>query len=433
MIARLIALSSILSICSVVSGQSFNDDFSGPPAANFAASSSNWDAVWSQDGWTTAINAGGVSPNTDADGPGKFGSPADAFENAIVAGDQSWRDYAIETEFYVNDDDAVGIVFRYTSPSNFYVMVMSRDSMPGLNGIVEHLLQPQTRIYRVTDEAIVQLPSSPAQTAYLQDPLALQRLRVEVDRTSIRVWLASGDDEIDPTTEPTISVDDEGTSLPTNGRAGLYAFDMGEATVGGTFFASFRVESIDSDKDGKSNDQEYEAGTNPHDADSDDDGVIDGDEFAWDQDFDGDGLINALDWDADNDGLPDGLERGVTKANADTNMSAGHFKADEDPTTTTNPLDSDSDNGGVKDGDEDLNGNGRYEPKLGETDPNDGDDDVERKDGGVDVDTDLDTDSDRDTDNGAGAGANLGSLSGGPDCDCSAVGALGAARLLILP
>ncbi|WP_437335306.1 DUF3344 domain-containing protein [Sorangium sp. So ce394] len=129
----------------------------------------------------------------------------------------------------------------------------------------------------------------------------------------------------------------------------------------------------DTDGDGLSDALEEEIGTDPNDADSDDDGVLDGDEPNFSDDHDGDGLINALDPDSDNDGLFDGTELGRDCADAATDPEAGTCIPDADPTTTTNPLDADTDDGGVKDGDEDANHNGAID--AGETDPNDGDDD----------------------------------------------------------
>ena len=131
----------------------------------------------------------------------------------------------------------------------------------------------------------------------------------------------------------------------------------------------------DSDGDGLSDGDEVTAGTDPLDADSDDDGVRDGDEPRWDEDSDGDGLINALDPDSDNDGLLDGTESGVTEADLgpDTDVSKGNFREDADPSTTTDMLKSDTDDSGIPDGAEDLNKNGRLDP--GELDPNVVDDD----------------------------------------------------------
>jgi len=137
----------------------------------------------------------------------------------------------------------------------------------------------------------------------------------------------------------------------------------------------------DSDGDGLSDDLEFEFGTDPTDADSDDDGVVDAQERSWNEDSDGDGLINALDPDSDDDGLLDGTEMGVPlcSIHSDTDISKGNFVGDAEPCTTTDPLSADSDGAGFSDGEEDLNGNGRVD--RGETDPNDPSDDDSDGDG----------------------------------------------------
>ena len=132
---------------------------------------------------------------------------------------------------------------------------------------------------------------------------------------------------------------------------------------------------LDTDGDGLTDDYETLIGTDPLDADSDDDGVIDGLEPSPAEDSDGDGLINALDPDSDNDGLFDGTEMGFDCSDPDTDATAGNCTPDADAgATTTDPLDADTDDGGVSDGSEDTNLNGAIDP--GETDPNDPSDDV---------------------------------------------------------
>ncbi len=140
---------------------------------------------------------------------------------------------------------------------------------------------------------------------------------------------------------------------------------------------------MDADGDGLSDAFELAIGTDPNDADSDDDGVPDGQEPNPGDDTDGDGLINALDPDSDNDGLFDGTEMGFDCGNGDTDVSKGNCIPDGDQgATVTSPLDADTDDGGVSDGDEDTNKNGVVD--SGERDPNNGADDVE-----CDVDSDC--------------------------------------------
>jgi outer membrane protein OmpA-like peptidoglycan-associated protein len=93
------------------------------------------------------------------------------------------------------------------------------------------------------------------------------------------------------------------------------------------------------------------------DLDSDDDGRLNDEEGT--ADTDGDGLIDSLDPDSDNDGVRDGTEAGVTVPSQWTDVAAGNFLADADPTTTTDPKNPDTDGDGLKDGAEDVNVDGR--------------------------------------------------------------------------
>lgn len=173
-------------------------------------------------------------------------------------------------------------------------------------------------------------------------------------------------------------VDDDSDGVADNMSNDSMPADFGGATPPKTL--------TDTDGDGLPDALETELGTNPNDADSDDDGVMDGAELRPGTDSDGDGLINALDPDSDNDGLFDGTEMGVTTPHADTDLANGNFVADADPASKTNPLNRDTDNGGVADGNEDTNRNGAVD--AGETDPTVAADDV------APVDTDMDGISD---------------------------------------
>ncbi|MEQ9061232.1 MAG: hypothetical protein RLW61_17615 [Gammaproteobacteria bacterium] len=132
--------------------------------------------------------------------------------------------------------------------------------------------------------------------------------------------------------------------------------------------------------------------TDPLDLDTDDDGLADGVEDAnangrLDPPEAGPALLTAnstppetdpTNADTDGDGIQDGTELGITAPIADpdgpgplkgTNLAV--FVPDADPTTQTDPLATDSDGDGIPDGVEDANGNGAYEPALGEFDPTD--------------------------------------------------------------
>ncbi len=127
--------------------------------------------------------------------------------------------------------------------------------------------------------------------------------------------------------------------------------------------------NLDSDGDGLSDALENAIGSKPQDADSDDDGVIDGKEPNPTDDADGDGIFNILDSDSDEDGLYDGTEMGLGCDNKDTDPDALSCQADEDAgATTTSPLIPDTDKGGALDGAEDSNQNGVVD--MNERDPN---------------------------------------------------------------
>ncbi len=137
--------------------------------------------------------------------------------------------------------------------------------------------------------------------------------------------------------------------------------------------ATIDIAENDTDRDGLPDELESRPGscTDPFDADSDDDGISDGDE-----DANHDGVLDATETnpcnpDSDGDGLQDGTEMGLTSNDIGPDTDIGVFQADLDPTTVTDPLSADSDQDGLMDGEEDVNKNGLKEP--GELDPLDDD------------------------------------------------------------
>ena len=135
----------------------------------------------------------------------------------------------------------------------------------------------------------------------------------------------------------------------------------------------------DSDGDGLFDDVEFSSGTNPFDADTDDDGLVDGNTGS--EDLNANGIVDQGETDpratdTDGDGIMDGTEKGLTEPETDdTNISAGFFVADADPSTTTDPTDADTDDDGILDGNEDKNHDGLIDTFTGETDPGNPDSD----------------------------------------------------------
>ena len=98
----------------------------------------------------------------------------------------------------------------------------------------------------------------------------------------------------------------------------------------------------DSDNDSLTDLVEDQQGTNPYDADTDNDGINDADDGSSDDDHDG--FINALDRDSDNDSVPDSVEAG------DDNLMTPPIDTDGD--TFPDYLDLDADADGLIDGSE---------------------------------------------------------------------------------
>ncbi len=118
---------------------------------------------------------------------------------------------------------------------------------------------------------------------------------------------------------------------------------------------------LDADGDQLTLSEERYLFSDPGDADSDDDGVLDGAD------------PGPVTCDSDHDGLPDGLELGVQIPGPSTDVDVGCFVADADPSTRSDPTDADSDDGGLPDGLEDVDHDGAIGPF--ETDPSDPSDD----------------------------------------------------------
>lgn len=139
---------------------------------------------------------------------------------------------------------------------------------------------------------------------------------------------------------------------------------------------NFQLDYTDSDGDGIVDVVEDRAGacTDSWDADTDNDGIADGDEDANHNGVVDAGETDPCKADTDGDGMQDGTELGITSPVADPDgdgpiegTDVTIFIPDADPSTTTDPRNADTDGDGLKDGQEDANFNGKVDD--GETDP----------------------------------------------------------------
>ncbi len=181
---------------------------------------------------------------------------------------------------------------------------------------------------------------------------------------------AAGNDAFDASVdELTVFLDPDGDGVPTEDEI-LNGTDPGDA---------------DTDDDGLSDGEELEGPdgipgsgdeTDGRDADTDDDGLSDGAELAGPDGFPGTpDDTDPLNDDTDGDGIIDGIERGVA-AGVDPGTSDGgvpylgtdpSVALDADPSTTTDPNDADTDGDGLLDGEEDVNGDGASPNTIGDT------------------------------------------------------------------
>ena len=148
-----------------------------------------------------------------------------------------------------------------------------------------------------------------------------------------------------------------------------YHFRIVATNSAGTSYGSdktFITEEDDSDGDGLPDNLEMLGCTDPNDADTDDDSILDGWEDANHNGVVDSGESNPCNIDTDGDGIQDGTELSYTLNDIGLDTDLGIFQPDLDPTTTTDPLNPDTDGDGRSDGQEDVNYNGRVD--AGETD-----------------------------------------------------------------
>jgi hypothetical protein len=227
-----------------------------------------WEAGWT-DGWQES--AGYASSTTD-DGnlPGgtadatSFGNGTSA-DNWIVQTDAVAQDFLLEAKLLNLDDDAIGLVFRWTASDSFYLLVFTAGGMgPSEQGVDETFTGG--RLYRVDSrkegKEIAKTDVAPAQGI----PTGV---RIKADGRRISVWVDTDESGTYTASEEVIDVNDS-DSLGA-GNVGLYAYQDSLAN-----FDSLTVTIEDRDLDGVENSRDdCPDAYDPAQTDSDHDGVGD--------------------------------------------------------------------------------------------------------------------------------------------------------------
>ena len=173
-------------------------------------------------------------------------------------------------------------------------------------------------------------------------------------------WQRDGEDITDATnadyTTPATTLDDSGAEFVciVSNAFGSVTSDTATLTVNSSGCP-------DTDQDGLDDCLEADYCTDPYDADTDDDGIIDGiEDYNQNASVD-DTETDPCNDDTDGDGIQDGTEMGLNLDDISSDTDTSIFQPDMDTLTTTNPLLLDTDGDTIPDGFEDINKNGRVD------------------------------------------------------------------------
>jgi len=275
--------------------ESWSYDF---PDDEELAGDGGWISGYEDDNWYGQVSDNtGYSyacPLTDDNG-GSFGS-RDAADNWFVNEDVDWNDALLTSNFYVTDDDAIGLVFRFQDRQNYYLFLLTNDASPveGAGGM-----------------ALIKVSSGEAEILDTidrgYDQGVVGTLGISVNDNTITAWYSdeySGPNAFDYA-DDVLSADDPDPFGP--GLAGFYSYDVGydggrtlDAYIGEPF-----VYQVDDDEDGIIDDDdncEFEANEDQADEDGDGIGDVCDDDFGTDPGDDtGDGGDDTGDGDGDVD------------------------------------------------------------------------------------------------------------------------------------
>jgi uncharacterized protein (TIGR03382 family) len=310
----------------------YSNNFDAYSTNSFSGTGS-WVSGYSGDPWST-YTGGTVYALTD-DGGGGWGGTSDALDNHLVYTGATWTDFTVDTTLYSNDNDTIGVVFRYVDSGDYYlIFFVGGDQYPSAPAGVELGGVTGARLYKVVAGSATQLASS----ALSYTAGGTHDLRVVCSGTSIDVYFDDDRNGVYEAADHIMTTTD--TSL-SGGEVGFFCYDNGSGT-GGCAFDDLVVSLPDTDADGVADvDDNCPADSNSAQTDSDGDAAGD----ACDDDADGDGWNATAAGGTDCDDTRAAVHPGATETCATSYDDDCDGSADDEAATgcTTRYLDSDGD------------------------------------------------------------------------------------------
>ncbi|MFZ5477806.1 MAG: MopE-related protein [Myxococcota bacterium] len=270
LLARLAAAADVLA---------YSETFDSYTSSAFSGTG-GWVSNCPYDTWAINSSSADKYVYAESDETGGTWGTGSYADNALTYTTETFSDFTYDGTLYSNDDDTIGVVFRYQDASNFYIVIfVGGDGYPSTTGARATPLSG-SRLYKVVGGVGTLLDSS----AETFDRYYSHEFEIVADGSSIEVWLDGNRDGSFASTEQIMTATD---SALTEGEIGFYCFDNGSGT--GCAFDDVYVYVPDTDGDTVADvDDNCPDDSNVSQADADGDGAGD----ACDDDADGDGYTS---------------------------------------------------------------------------------------------------------------------------------------------
>ncbi|MEQ1503167.1 MAG: MopE-related protein, partial [Myxococcota bacterium] len=218
---------------------SFSDNFDAYTTNAFSGTA-GWVSGTASDTWSTSVGDGVYPLSDESTGTWGTGSYVD---NHLVYTLDTWSDATIDTTVFSNDDDSVGIVFRYQNEDNFYVAFLTREGAPHTGVGTPRQSYQGSKLFKIVNGSATQLA-----TSNITYTLGVEyELRIVAVGTSLEVWF---DDDRNGTFDANDRIMTAVDSAFSSGQVGVYCYDHGGSGGDSCRYDDFSVSIADDDGDG---------------------------------------------------------------------------------------------------------------------------------------------------------------------------------------